>query len=75
MAIEDVKKLRERKRYFSGLATKTVVDFLVHDKTLPFQKKMEAFQLARKIASKKGYFRVTWQDFCQALRQVKLSQK
>lgn len=71
MALEDVKKLKEREKYFSGLATKTVVEFLVHDRTLTLEEKMRAFELARKIASKKGYYRVRWEDFAKAINEIK----
>lgn len=65
MAYEDRKLIAERRKYLSGIATKTVVDYLLFNKSLSAKEKMEVLRIARSMSP----HRITWEDFCRALRE------
>ena len=71
MALEDAKRIRERRKYFSGIATRTVVNFMLYNKSLTPEEKNKVLKIAQRIAESRGYYRVTWDDFCLALKKVK----
>jgi hypothetical protein len=71
MAYETDKVLRNRVKYFSGFATKTVVDYLVYNQTYSQGQKIKILEIAKEIARNKGYHRVTWEDFAEAINKFR----
>jgi len=68
MGLEQPAK-RLRRKVFKGIFSDTVVDFLLYNNALTGEEKQDVIKIAKQIAWNKGYVRVYWNDFQEALRE------
>jgi hypothetical protein len=59
------KMISQRRKYFEGFCTKTVSDFLIHNKNFSPEEKREILSIAMKI----NPVRVDWETFVEALKE------